>query len=129
MVIFSQKRQCQGSRKQTYTDDQVGCVCCHLAASIDPTLASWSSKSVKNMKQIVSHRNSDACKRSRATVAAHFRTKKVTACNKLLNETENTEIEIPILPFERYQTELVSESRGKSNHFKVIQVHTNIGTG
>lgn len=110
--------------EKTYTESAVGCVWCHLASTIDKSILPWCSTSVKNIAQIIKHRTTDGCKRARAVVGAHFRTKTITVCNDKLKETEKTDLKIPLIPFERYQTEIVHhvENQVVSRSFKFNQI-------
>ena len=88
--------------EKVYKSNAVGCICCHLANTLDSSVPAWHSYAVHNMLQVLKHRNTDICKRSRFIVAQNFRTRKVTVFNSSIkNETSEQQLEIPLLPLQQ----------------------------
>ena len=112
--------------EQVYKSSAVGCMCCHLANTLDSLIPAWYSVSVNAMAQIVKHRNGDVCKRSRFIVSQNFRTRKIRVFNGSIKNEEEHEIEIPILPFEPYQTTMIQacsiENQIANKSFKFTQI-------
>ena len=110
-----------------YKSSAVGCICCHLANTLDPSIPAWYSYTINNMLQILKHRNTEVCRRSRFIVAQNFRTRKFTVFNpSIKNETQEQELDIPLIPLELYQTTLTQacslENQIANRSFKFVQI-------
>ena len=109
-------------------ENAVACLVCHAANNVSVGTESekpvkWKSCSVKTMNQIIIHRNSDLCKRSRAIVQSNFICRDIKVFNPAIDQLELT-LKIPVLPFQRYQTPILNhiENQLISRSFKFQQI-------